>query len=674
MSTTADSLDNLPLSPQPREVNILDGTTELCSDVRLATSDVLPFVRKSMRGVLSSAGIRVVANKKKFVVYVNVVSRDQFHLDDLSEEQVNDYYEIDIVDNIVTIRSPAQPGAVWGIQTYTQIYGLKGPGAEIPNVHIRDWSEKQYRGIYLPATSGIGWMRADEVYAVMDRITREKMNVFAFGVYGQNISSDGKHRVIDEKLFYPYEHDEEAEEIINPPYNPYNLKWFSPKYNMWENESFYPRIIENDGIDRIATYARENALYMVPSFHVFVKSPLLISMYPEIAGVGDGGEKSSDICCLTSQQARKRYEELFDVFLEKALPRGSDYFMADLDSVPPLDEGEHWCQCEECQKKGATEILLDFISFTVETLTAKGVSSVVLSSTDGRAQKLIFDSGLLARLEDKGYAEQIIIHAKDIDSEADKEIFWGALNTSGAQDEKMPEAGQMAEIISRLNPEQTQGFVAKSSPASFAAPLEAELGTCLWNACGKQGEDAYIQVFDALCPHDPQALSASVLPLLDAVDSATFSHYLYELVTDKSLAPLALTAEILSMLKEETGGKCEEKLRYVLDKAETARKASDDLLETLYAEESTDEALIALLKNNAADAVRLNGLADYLLTMLPHENELFNEKFDEEQLQSKHGEATQKLTQVIASLEERLSSSMAPYILHELSMLLPQDG
>ena len=56
------------LFPQPKEVILGEGISELAMDVRLSTSNVLPIQRKALRSILTMGCVRVVANKKKYVV------------------------------------------------------------------------------------------------------------------------------------------------------------------------------------------------------------------------------------------------------------------------------------------------------------------------------------------------------------------------------------------------------------------------------------------------------------------------------------------------------------------------------------------------------------------------------------------------------------------------------
>ncbi|MFW5997166.1 MAG: hypothetical protein ACOCQP_04050, partial [Lentisphaeria bacterium] len=630
---------------------------------------------KSMRGILSAVGVRVVANKKKFIVQASIVDAAELELDDVPEDKREEYYEIDIVDNLVTIRSASQQGVVWGTHTYAQLYGIKGDCAVISNMLIRDWSDTPCRGIYLPATSGIAWMRADEIFAVIDRITREKMNVLAFGLYGQIPELCPGARILSEYLFHPFQRDEMKEEIINPPFEPETFSWFSPKYNKWLKETYYPRIIENYGIEKIATYARENSLRFVPAVSFFGKSPLLASIYPELAGQTADGHTSDEVCCLNSTNARNGCDRLISMLLQKALSnKGADDFMLDLNTVPPLDNRDNWCHCKNCKDKKPVELLVNFVTSFAELLFAKEVSQLVFSSTDGRGQELLVDSGLLDRLNEKGWSDKIIIHSEDAGVCRHNETFWGAFFTAAQNGEKMPVPGQVTELISRAQFTGYAGVVANSSPAAYPAPLEAEMGAYLWNWGIADSQEPQTQVLEALCPQHPQELAGAVTPLLEAIESARFMKYCDAVLLKDEGSPMKRAAAILQQAIDGCGEEqLQEMLTAVQDNTKTARECSDNLLEQLNAEESTDESLLAFLQNNAAEAIRLGGISRYLSTLLPYRQKLESETLDSKALQEAFTSAGQELLDVIEELEKRLSNSVAPRILHQLSSLLPPD-
>ncbi|MBP5300618.1 MAG: hypothetical protein J6Y80_04355, partial [Victivallales bacterium] len=54
--------------PQPKQVELGEGISELARDVRLTTNNVDPVERKVLRLILSDADVHVVAKKKNYII------------------------------------------------------------------------------------------------------------------------------------------------------------------------------------------------------------------------------------------------------------------------------------------------------------------------------------------------------------------------------------------------------------------------------------------------------------------------------------------------------------------------------------------------------------------------------------------------------------------------------
>ncbi len=252
--------------PRPRQLSCVEGESQLSADVRLVTSDVLPFIRKTIRSALSSVGVRVVANKKQFVVSLKVVPAESLHLQDVPVDNREHYYELSIIDNLVEVRTYSQMGAVWGAQTFAAIYRAFGHEGMISNLRIRDWSDKQERGMLIETGWGAAEMAPDQWMALMDRILRNKMNLV-----GVNLCGAADHPVDGgpvDMLLVPVP----GREDLLPETG---LRWYSAKSRKWQQESKLPRIITDDLFLNIATMAREKGLRMVPGIDLVVLARIL---------------------------------------------------------------------------------------------------------------------------------------------------------------------------------------------------------------------------------------------------------------------------------------------------------------------------------------------------------------------------------------------------------------
>ena len=142
------------LFPQPKEVILGEGISELAMDVRLSTSNVLPIQRKALRSILTMGGVRVVANKKKYVVDAQVLGPDAFDLSRIPSELRHDFYELEIKGSEVFIRTPYQAGTVWAAQTLSLLFNMMFKGRAVPNLVIRDWPVVPLRGMVMDADWG----------------------------------------------------------------------------------------------------------------------------------------------------------------------------------------------------------------------------------------------------------------------------------------------------------------------------------------------------------------------------------------------------------------------------------------------------------------------------------------------------------------------------------------
>jgi len=184
-SSDADTGPNVPgLIPEPREITLLGGMTELSGDVRLVTSNVLPLQRKAMRGILAAAGVRVVANKKKFVIEARVEDIESLDVADVPPDKRDEYYEMTLRDNRVFIRTASQAGALWGIHVLAGIYYASADVMEAPNLVVRDWPAIPWRGIFVESKWGPDRMEQSDWCVTIDRLASLRMNVLGVGIYG----------------------------------------------------------------------------------------------------------------------------------------------------------------------------------------------------------------------------------------------------------------------------------------------------------------------------------------------------------------------------------------------------------------------------------------------------------------------------------------------------------
>lgn len=180
------------MKPMPRVITENEGTTELSQDVRLVTTHVLPMQRKAMRGIFADAGIRVVANKKKFVIEVFVKPAEELDLSEVPEDSRDGYFEVHIQDNTVQIISCSQEGALWGSHAFAAIYkSLCEKFTIVPNMTVRDWPIFKNRGLVLGMGSDLAEKALDEVKTIVNISADNRLNMIGVPLFVKSKSGDG---------------------------------------------------------------------------------------------------------------------------------------------------------------------------------------------------------------------------------------------------------------------------------------------------------------------------------------------------------------------------------------------------------------------------------------------------------------------------------------------------
>jgi hypothetical protein len=378
MSTT-NSGDFVPgFFPEPKHVELLGGDSELSQDVRLVTSNVLPLQRKAMRGILTGAGVRVVANKKKYVIEASVVDPAELDLADVPEAARDEYYELEVSGSLVFIRTASQAGALWGTQGVAHIYRALARGAVIPNLLIRDWPSLPNRGIFVENKWGPDRMTLGDWRQVIDRLAALKMNRIGVGLYGCWGRCRFENRLTEFLMTPVPEHEEDL-------VNEHALRWYSPAEDAWQEETYRPRMAEEDFFGEVVAYGREKGVTVIPFVNSLGHNTLIPRMLPEISAKDAEGRPVGVGYCLSNPKTREFIETYYGGIIERYFPDGIEYFHIQMDEVygdypdpdDPHREDSPWCRCPECSKATPEDLLRDYISWLLTMLTEKGVGRVI---------------------------------------------------------------------------------------------------------------------------------------------------------------------------------------------------------------------------------------------------------------------------------------------------------
>jgi hypothetical protein len=371
---------------------------------------VLPLQRKAMRGILTGAGVRVVANKKKYVIEAKVVDAAELDMSDVPAAAREEYYELEVSGSLVFIRTATQMGALWGMQGVAAIYQALARGVAIPNLLIRDWPLLPNRGIFVENKWGPDRMTLTDWCLVIDRLARMKMNRLGIGLYG----CWGSCRFEDRPTEFLLASVPEHEELVNE----HRLRWYSPDAGKWQDETYLPRLVEDDCLGAVVEYGREKGVTVIPFVNSLGHNTLIPRTIPEISAKDADGNPVGMGYCLSNPKTREFIKGFYESIIDRYFPEGIDYFHIQMDEVyadypdpeDPHKVGSPWCQCEQCRKTTQEELLRDYIFWLLKMLTAKGVGRVVMWNDQLTRHMTVLDADFVAALDKEGLKERLILH------------------------------------------------------------------------------------------------------------------------------------------------------------------------------------------------------------------------------------------------------------------------
>ena len=408
------------LFPQPKQITILEGDSELSNDIRLVTSNVLPLQRKAIRSILTAAGVKVVANKKRYVVEATVSSPDDFDLADVPENCRHDYYELTVSGSEITIRTPCQEGMVWASQTLAGLFRRFQRGNHIPNLTLRDWPIMPIRGIFVECKWGPDRMTLTDWCSVIDALGSAHLNTLGIGLYGcwGNCRMEAPDRPTEFLMVPVPGHDGLA--------STHHLRWYSPKRQDWREETYRPAMAAEDFLADVVAYGRERGVNVVPYVNSLGHNTLIPRLLPDIAAKDVDGNPTGSGYCLSNPQTRAFLADFYGAIVDRFAPTGCDTFHVQLDEIgtthPDPDDPHRtaptWCQCPDCAAKSHEQLLQEHLLWLTQTLVDKGVRKVVAWNDMLTRTLHALDDGFAARLRDLGLDQHLVIDCWNYSNDA----------------------------------------------------------------------------------------------------------------------------------------------------------------------------------------------------------------------------------------------------------------
>ena len=671
------------LFPQPKVIERLGGDSDFSMDVRLVTSNVQPLQRKAIRSILTGEGVRVVANKKKYVVNVYVESPENFNLAKVPASCRKDYYELTINGSEMCIRAPGQDGTVWASYTAASLFRILQQGRTLPNMIIRDWPVLPVRGIFVENKWGPDKMTFLDWCRTIDEIAAMKMNVLGIGLYGcwGSCRYEGADKPT-EFLMVPVPEHEELKTV-------HHLKWYSPEKDMWRNEEYLPEMRENENLlADVINYASERSVTVIPFFNSFGHNTFFAREIPEISAKDKNGNPTGVGYCITSKKTREFVEKLYTSILEKYYPNGAEYFHIQMDEVwpdypwpdEPCKIGDPWCKCGTCRRHKAQDNLMDYVIWLVGMLVKKGVKKVVMWNDQLTRHMNVLDEKFVKRLADAGLKDKLIIH------------WWWYNNTTlndttrVAIGKKLGIAGWVAPMTCYFNwsnydyrrnnidlmmrmceSEKAEGAVSYAVHDPSHLDHEALMAAYAWESTKKQTIDGVQKrwAFATFGEDGEQYIEAAELihEAATVPNYGTCCNYGYTYINAKKDWPRSYPGEALDALESQDGVSAD------LAKAMGLATRADSLLSEIEARPGLTSSAVGCLASLRAEAARIQSLAGAFTYLLDLRGKL-KDGMVLKSMVTTSLKARDELIERMANVEKFKPSWVMPATMQALSTLL----
>lgn len=574
--------------PEPRRTQMCGGMTDLSEDVRLVTSNVAPLYRKTMRTVLASAGIRVVANKKKFIIDVRVESIDALTLKDVPPEARDEYYEIDLIENAVTVRTASQIGALWGTHTLAGIYRAKARGLPIPNMKLRDWPDCRLRGAFIKSLWGLDRLAPEEWMNCFERLAAVKLNLI--GIPFDGGWAPAARETASAGLLTPLP---ELPQLAQPVH----LAWYSPNLKTWRAELAPAKLHTENYLAQVLSMARETGLTGYPVVSGLGERTALPRLLPAISARNAAGEPTGAAFCLSAPETRQALESVYGAILQTYFAEGTPFFMVHLGPTGCDAKGRPSlaaCECAKCKKKTPAQLVQEHLLWLVPLLTARRAKSVILcDDLDAASSAAVFTADFARQLEKAKLVDRIVFTRRQADAAKAK---GGAVLPAKARGWVMPDLP--GAIWTRT--EDWQKLLPKLIPQGLKDGREGVLFETVWDTpCLEVIENVANLSWAARGPLPPVRPLKDVLSLHLGKDT----HVLTDIITEFGKTMLSTTPVIellrlpalAALLAFRTDGSYD--LRPGLERlvALDPKKVHKTLQETTVATRRTAQKLNALL-------------------------------------------------------------------------------
>lgn len=313
--------------PEPREISGLQNDFVIDSHVRIvvplnASKEDL-FLASSLANEIGDRyGIYLKTEKiKKFDVQQRVIlmgSRSNYLVEQcysrLSLSKSDDPpgsegYILRAEKNVVLVAGSDDRGAFYGMQSLRQLLISDDEGVYFKGVHIRDWPDKPFRGIYL-------FLPGRDNIAFFKRFVRDYMALYKFNTL---IMEMGASMRLDKHPELNYGWVQFARDANyscrNYPPGPFH----DVEQNSSHQDTADGGFLEKEEVADLAQWIQKHHIELIPEIASFTHSYYLLTAQKDLAAVPEN--KWPDIYCPTNPKSYSLVYEVYDEYIDLLKPK-----------------------------------------------------------------------------------------------------------------------------------------------------------------------------------------------------------------------------------------------------------------------------------------------------------------------------------------------------------------
>lgn len=282
-------------------------------------------------------------------------------------------------DNVVLVAGSDDRGAFYGLQSLRQLVFKQDNQVQIRGVRIRDWPEKQFRGIYLflPGRDNIPYFK---------RFIRDYMALYKYNALIMEMGASMRLDSHPELNFGWIEFARDCNySCRNYPPGPFH----DVEQNSSHQDTADGNFLEKDEVADLARWAAKHQIELIPEIASFTHSYYLLTKYRDLAAVPQN--KWPDIYCASNPKCYPLVYEVYDEYIDLLKPKmihiGHDELFLPVGVSP------------QCRDENIGELFGEDVKRIHDHLSSRGVKTalwgdMLLQSVRGRGlQKHVTHDG-----------------------------------------------------------------------------------------------------------------------------------------------------------------------------------------------------------------------------------------------------------------------------------------